>query len=207
MTVEQVSALKQCLEWEADAEFGIPTPVKLLRQLQEDYPNRIRSFLEILEDADEAERNECLPLIFEVLYETAKQNDGASIRRIFMLCPDLSRDGYECYDQTLPLGSAIEHCAYDAIDAFVAVGCSLHTVSWAGYSAVEQALNCDCGEEMVLHLLERAGEVTFGELALAWDENPELAEKMMDQARMLPRVWSEEEEQAYPELVVCLKRR
>lgn len=203
--MEQVSALKRCLEWVPDAEFGIPTPEKLLRQLREDYPNRMRSFLEILEGADEAERGECLPLIFEVLYEAANQNDGASIRRLFALCPGLSRDGYECYDQTLPLGEAIEHCAYDAIDAFVAAGCSLHTVSWAGYSAIEHALNCDCGEEMVLHLLERVGEVTFAELALAWDENPELAEKMIARARHLPQEWSEEEEQAYPELAACLK--
>lgn len=186
--MENDRVLEQCLQWSRDNDFGIPVPSILLGKLREDYGTEIRIFLETLKNASEEARKRFYPQIYETLYVMAAQDDAEAIRRVFALCPDMCREGYYSYDQTLPLGDAIEQGAYKALEALLDMGCNIHFATFAPCSTIGHAVGNDCPEEMILWLLNRGAVPEFEDVLTVWvyEGHEDLAKKMLETAGAFP---------------------
>ena len=77
--IEKYKNLAECLEWNADNDFCIPTPSKLLYKLQTDYETQIKLYLECLSNASLEERKTFYEQIYETLYIMAEHDDADSI--------------------------------------------------------------------------------------------------------------------------------
>lgn len=158
-------------------DFGIPNPVQFYKKLTENYSLAIGEFLEMLESASECARKYYYEQIYEVLYDLARNDDSASIDKVFELCPDLDPEGYYSYDQLLPLGEAIENESYSAICALVNNGCDIDCATMAQHSTLTIASS----EKMILFLIEKGASVQFSDIMdiWVWAGNPDLAKKVI----------------------------
>lgn len=176
------SSLSDCLTWSNDNDFGILVPEELLRDLSQDYAKGIAHFLSVLEGATLDERCSFYKQIYEVLYVMAAKDDAESINKVFELCPDLAPEGYYSYDQVLPLGEAIEHTAYNAINALVKNGCDINTATFGAASTIGFAAQYDDVEQMIPFLIEKGVSVEFQDIIdlWIWNNASELARRIIN---------------------------
>ena len=169
--------LAAVLAYSDDGDFGIPCPVLFYKELTEDYNLAIGNLIKMLECVSRNARKYYYEQIYEIMYVMARNDDAASINRVFELCPDLEPEGYYSYDQMLPLGEAIEKEAYGAINALVNNGCNIDCASMDTHTTIHFASS----DKMVLFLIERGVTVEFSDIMdiWVWEENPELAKKVI----------------------------
>lgn len=169
--------LTTVLAYSDDNDFGIPDPVLFYKKLTDNYSLAIGYLIKMLECVSKNARKYYYEQIYEILYVMARNDDAASINRVFELCPDLEPEGYYSYDQMLPLGEAIEKEAYEAISALVNNGCDIDCATMAE----ESTLRIASGERMILFLIEKGVSVQFSDILdiWIWSKNPELAKMVI----------------------------
>lgn len=167
------------LAFSDDNDFGIPNPVQFYKRLTENYSLAIGELLELLEKSSESARKYFYEQIYEVLYDMARNDDSASIHKLFKLCPDLDPEGYYSYDQMLPLAVAIENKAYNAIDALVDNGCDINLATWAAESTIEIACSLSNPSQMVQFLIRKGCMLTPDDAFYCWSKNQVLAKEII----------------------------
>jgi len=169
--------LAAVLAYSDDGDFGIPSPVLFYKELTVNYSFAMSKLMNMLKYVSKKARKYYYEQIYEILYVMARNDDAASINRVFELCQDLEPEGYYSYDQMLPLGEAIEKEAYEAISALVNNGCDIDCATMAE----ESTLRIASSERMILFLIEKGVSVQFSDILdiWIWSKCPELAKTVI----------------------------
>lgn len=174
--------LTELLAFSKDADFGTPIPEIWHRKKSESYNLAAKQLIDLLEHASTDARKYYYEQIYETLYDFARHDDADSINKVFRLCPDLEPEGYYDYDQTLPLGEAIESNAFNAISALLENGCDIDYPTMAEHGTIDFAESCkNCSEKMLLFLIDKGATFDTNDMINTWVycQNPKLAKQMI----------------------------
>lgn len=173
--------LSQLLAFKDDGDFGCPIPTSFNLSLHRDYLCTINSLFSVLENAEKEAIKHFLEPIYEVLYAMVEKNDATSINQLFELCGELAPEGYYDYDQTLPLGHAIEHNAYDAITALISNGANPDFASFSANGTIQFAADNNATNNMIIFLIKMGAPVDFQTIYHVWvhENNPDFAKEIL----------------------------
>lgn len=162
----------------------VPYPDNFGAWLNKNYTEAIQTLFTVLRNSAKSAIKHFVEPLYEVLYCLARNNDATSINTMFELCADLEPEGYYSYDQTLPLGEAIETNAYEAVDALIANGANPDFASYSESSTLWYALNVDVPREMLIYLLRKGAPLEGDFLYHIWvtENDSEFAKEMFSAA-------------------------